>query len=127
MKLAKVLGVVGLAIILVGNISAMAQTAPNFENGFKPWGSYDGSRLDTVNLMNGNVMLHAPLIPSIPQRGALGLSNTLYASSKDWQVVCVPNQGCSWDKGGGGVLIQRSPDLSVHRTITKSVFSYGIS
>src|ERR1700686_1126053 len=102
MKLSK-LSLVVLAIILAGSISVVAQTAPNFENGFKPWGSYDGSHLDTVNLMNGNVMLHAPVVPNIPQRGALGLSNTLYASSKDWQVVCVPNSGgqrCDWEKGG---------------------------
>ncbi len=71
MKLNTLVWVV-VAIILVGSLSAVAQTQPNFENGFKPWGSYDGSHLDSVNLMNGNVMLHAPLVPSIPQRARSG-------------------------------------------------------
>lgn len=79
------------AIICVLSHLLLAQTAPNFENGWKPYGSYDGSHLDTVNLMNGNLMLHAPLLPGIPQRGSLGLDYTIYISSKDWQVVCIPN------------------------------------
>ncbi len=53
--------VVVVAIILGSFTWLHAQTAPNFENGWKPYGSYDGSRLDTVNLMNGNLMLHAAL------------------------------------------------------------------
>ena len=112
-----------LAIILGGSGFLFGQTAPNLENGFKPYGSYDGSHLDTVNLMNGNLMLHAPLLPDLPQRGALGVSETLYSSSKDWQAVCVPDphspagEKCSWQKGGAGTYFQRSPGLRVHRTL----------
>jgi hypothetical protein len=51
-----------LACLLV--VAASGQTQPNLENGFKPYGSYDGGSLDTVNIMNGNLMLHAPLLPS---------------------------------------------------------------
>src|SRR5258708_17064343 len=40
-------------------------------------------------------------------------------------MVCLPNTGCDWDKGGSGVTIPRSPDLSVHRLISKSVFANG--
>jgi hypothetical protein len=62
--------------------SLEAQVAPNLENGFKNYGSYDGSRLDTVNLMNGNLMLHAPLLPGIPQRGAASLQETLFIAPR---------------------------------------------
>jgi RHS repeat-associated protein len=108
-------------------VSAMlcAQTAPNVENGWKPYGSYDGSHLDTLNLMNGNLMLHLPLLPGIPQRGSLALDHTVYLSSKDWQVACMQEdtstgEGCWWMKGGSGIGIVRPFDLAIHRTVTKT-------
>jgi len=54
-----------------GTAPVWAQIQPHFENGFKPYGSYDGTHLDSINLMNGNLMLHAPLLPDYPQRGKL--------------------------------------------------------
>src|SRR5438046_172768 len=56
-----------LACVLVA--AASGQTAIDTGNGFKPYGSFDGSNLDSVNLQNGNFLLHAPLLPSYPQRG----------------------------------------------------------
>ena len=101
-----------------------AQTAPNYENGWKPYGSYDGGHLDTVNLMNGNLMLHAPLLPDLPQRGASSVGETLYITSKDWQVVCTPISSspglmCKWERGGTGVNILVAPAIAVHRTLDK--------
>src|ERR1051325_8001988 len=80
-----------------------AQKAPDLENGFKNYGSYDGSHLDTVNLMNGNLMLHAPLLPNYPQRGSLSLQPMLTFNSKTWQVICASTQDnngttCGWFK-----------------------------
>ncbi|HEY3767969.1 MAG TPA: hypothetical protein VGN44_04780 [Candidatus Angelobacter sp.] len=120
-----------LAIICVFSGFIRAQSAPNFENGWKPYGSYDGSHLDTVNLMNGNLMLHAPLLPGIPQRGSLALDYTAYLSSKDWQVACMPEdttsgEGCWWTKGGSGISIVRPFDLAIHRTVTKTGSGTGI-
>jgi RHS repeat-associated protein len=113
MKLARLALV--LAIMFGGNSFLQAQTAPNFENGWKPYGSYDGTHLDTVNLMNGNVMFHGPLMPDTPQRGSLKVSSFLYSTSQDWQVQC--NPGCKWVKGGAGVFVEVSPFLKVRRTI----------
>src|SRR5215831_14914097 len=88
MKVARLMLVVA---IIFGSFGWLcAQTQPNLENGWKPYGSYDGSHLDTVNLMNGNLLVHSPLLPEIPERGTIQLTNTLYATSKDWQTVCTP-------------------------------------
>jgi hypothetical protein len=115
MKLAKLVTL--FAIIFGVNNLLHAQTAPSLENGWKPYGSYDGSHLDTVNLMNGSLMLHAPLIPGAPQRGSLQTSINLYVSSNDWQRSCQPPAGCKWVKGGSGVNVVISPSLRVHRTV----------
>ncbi|HEV3316973.1 MAG TPA: hypothetical protein VG488_08400, partial [Candidatus Angelobacter sp.] len=104
---------------------AFAQTNPNLESGFKRYGSHDGSNLDTVTLTNGNWMLHAVLLPEILQRGALATDYALYASSKNWQVGCIPSQAptgrtCFWQPGGTGIGLQRGNALTVHRTVTLS-------
>ena len=123
MKLGRLLAI--FAIAIPSSISLKAQIAPSLENGWKPFGSYDGTHLDTVNLMNGNLMLHAPVIPDAPQRGALKISYSLYGTSKDWQVSCFPNSTthlmqCGWVKGGGSVdLRMSSATLTVHRTLNK--------
>jgi RHS repeat-associated protein len=110
-----------VALIAVAIIPAFAQKAPDLENGFKNYGSYDGSHLDTVNLMNGNLTLHAPLLPSYPQRGKFSLQDILAFNSKTWEVVCrdLPFNGgttCGWFYGGTGVSLQRSIDLAIQRT-----------
>src|SRR6476660_7513318 len=89
-----------LAIILAAGISTFGQTQPNLENGYKAYGSYDGSNIDTINTMNGNLMLHLPMPFTYPQRGGrLNLLNQLTISSKNWSVQCDP--GCHWIIGGG--------------------------
>src|SRR5258708_24126839 len=71
------------AIILAGSVCALAQMPPNLENGFKHWGSDDGGSLDTVNNLNGNQMLHAPLLPDYPQPGGkMAMNATLYQTSQ---------------------------------------------
>src|SRR5256885_658771 len=116
MKTARLAVVV--ALVVMGSASLTAQTAPDLENGFKNFGSYDGSHLDTVNLMNGNLMLHAPLLPGYPQRGKFSLHDILSFSAKTWQVVCIDKAfdtgtvtECGWYPGANGVALQRSVDL----------------
>src|SRR5258708_3135243 len=81
-----------LAIFLAGSLSVVAQQPPNLENGFKHWGTYDGGSLDTVNNLNGNQMLHAPLLPNYAQRGGLSVQDFLYMTSKGWQITCKVDQ-----------------------------------
>src|SRR5205085_4787469 len=105
------------------SLATFAQTQPNLENGFKPYGSHDGSNLDTVTLTNGNWMLHVPLFPDIGQRGNHAAHYFLSANAKNWKVTCIPNtqaatgQDCYWIAGGTGVALDHSNDLTVHRTL----------
>ena len=114
-----------LVVVLAGAVYAVAQTQPNTENGFKRYGSYDGSNLDTVNTMNGNLLLHAPLLPDYPQRGKITPHYNLYVTSKNWQVKCRPDSSapggnvCWWQGGGTGVTLQTSVGVIVHRTLDK--------
>jgi RHS repeat-associated protein len=119
-------GLFCLALFLsAGSVGAFAQSQPNTENGTKPYGSYDGGSLDTVNTMNGNLLLHAPLLPDYPQRGKITPHYNLYVTSKGWQVMCKPasnrsGQVCWWQGGATGVSLQTSVGLTVHRTLNKS-------
>ena len=96
---------------------------PNLENGFKSWGSYDGSSVDTVSNLNGNQLLHAPLLANYPQRGGkLTMQSFLYQTSKSWQVFCSLNLigdevTCQWALGRSGVNLRQSEGLTIQRTL----------
>ena len=75
-----------LTIIFVTGGLLLGQSAPNVENGFKAFGSYQSGDLDTVNLQTGNLMFHVPVL-SYPQRGGkISVNFLLQGSSKNWQV-----------------------------------------
>src|SRR5260370_33837981 len=59
-----------VAVILAGSAAMMGQTAPQFDQGLKPYGSYHGCGLDSVVVANGNLPVHIPLT-SCPQRACL--------------------------------------------------------
>jgi YD repeat-containing protein len=133
-----------LAIMFAASMSVFGQTQPNLENGYKAYGSYDGSNIDTINTMNGNLMLHLPMPFSYPQRGGkMNLLNLLTISSKNWWVQCsLPQTGaptsCYWTLGRGGIAaliaeagsgvgFDHTLDLSVHRETTTTSDSWGVS
>jgi RHS repeat-associated protein len=128
MKLAKLLCV--SAFVCAFSNLILGQSAPNLENGFKNYGSYDGSHLDTVNVMNGNVMLHIPVLPALAQRGEFSPQYSLYVTSKSWQVHCKPDtssstgQVCWWDSNNPGVMVISAEGLLARRTLVQS-FSGG--
>ncbi len=101
-----------------------AQT-PNLEQGFKPYGSYHGGDIDSVNLSNGNVTMHAPLV-SYPQRGGkLGLSFSLVYNNKGWYVysytdhtVNPPVIRYKWKWGGTGVEPVWNEEVDWQKTST---------
>src|SRR5581483_5408360 len=122
--------VIGVLAILASTVSVFGQTQPNLDNGYKPYGSYDGSNIDTINLQNGNLMLHIPLPFSYPQRGGrLTSTNVLSVSSKAWNVQTDVGSSHFWSPGGFGPMVNigqigtgvgfaNTMDLAVHRTLT---------
>ena len=130
-----------LLCILMSATSAIAQTQPNLENGYTAYGSYDGSNIDTVNLQNGNLMLHIPMPFSYPQRGGrLTSTNVLSLSSKAWSIQTdIGSSGqvsYHWTLGGfsrevnigkigTGIGFANTMDLAVHRTVTNEIDSFG--
>ncbi|PYP91962.1 MAG: hypothetical protein DMG65_05850, partial [Candidatus Angelobacter sp. Gp1-AA117] len=101
---------------------AAAQTQPGLDNGFKPYGSYDGSNLDSISLMDGNFLLHAPVETDVPQRGNLSYQLLMYLSSQNWSGACDTANGqsgnCYWSYGGTGVTFEFSGQISLHRYLT---------
>jgi YD repeat-containing protein len=86
-SLSKILCVFAIAAI---SSASWAQDVTDVEA--KPYGSYTGSAIDTVDLVSGNLMLHIPLV-SYPQKGTLPplsfsveLNNAPYAytAGADW-------------------------------------------
>src|SRR5712692_5406677 len=106
-------------------LPTMAQEA-NLEMGYKPYGTYHGSDIETVSVTNGNLSVRIPLV-SYPQRGDLQLNFGLAWDNLGFsaEVVCDPfGNNCKnlWDQcgspvGGGciGVFSYDDHDLRVSR------------
>jgi RHS repeat-associated protein len=78
--------VLTLTLAMVGAPSLRAQSDPNLEQGIKPYGSYDSSAIDSVNLTNGALMAHIPLV-SFPQRGdKLSMGFFIRYNNKGWAI-----------------------------------------
>src|SRR5258708_4159206 len=87
-----------IAMLLGLKTLTFGQTEPNLENGFKPYGTYSGSNIDSVNLMNGNLMLHIPMPFDLPQRGRVQPAYFLGVTSKLWMKTCAGST-CWWYPG----------------------------
>ncbi len=119
--------------VLLCQLAGWAQSSPNLENGFKNFGSYDSSHLDTVNLMNGNLMLHVPVLPAYPQRGNFSPQYSLYVSSKGWQVHSKPQPAGGgsnlpvfwWQSNAPGVMVISNTGVLVHRSLLKTFVGNG--
>ena len=117
MKSLKLLVVV--ALFIAANISAFSQNDdPAMEIGFKPYGSYHGGDLDSINLSNGFLNLHIPVV-NYPQRGDISYTvELLYNNTKGWSVFsnCSNQNTCNpvWQwKGSGVTLSTQSQDFFV--------------
>jgi YD repeat-containing protein len=75
-----------LAVIVVNSIAfGQTLTSPNLETGFKPYGSYDSVPFESINLMNGNPMLHISYPQDYVQRGGKVVNNEfLMMQGKSW-------------------------------------------
>ena len=85
--------VTAMTLLILGSLSAMpafAQEPVSLEQGTKPFGSYYGTDIESVNMENGRLVLHIPLY-SLPQRGNLHLSFSLVYEDPGFQESEVPN------------------------------------
>jgi RHS repeat-associated protein len=78
--------------LIVGS-AAKAQSNPLESQGVTPWGSYQHGDVDSVNLMNGGVVIHIPLY-SLPQRGRLSLSFSIGGNMNSFHVSNACKSGC---------------------------------
>ncbi len=83
------------AILLLCGVVCSAQTNPNLEQGFKPYGTYDDSSFDSVSMTNHNLVMHIPLF-DFPQRGALNAHLRLLYNGKAYvvKVNCTNSNNC---------------------------------
>jgi hypothetical protein len=100
--------IIGIVLFIAANVSYGQMTDdPTMDVGFKPYGSYHGGDLDSINLSNGFLNIHIP-VGSFPQRGAIGYTpQIIYNNHKGWSVLpdCTNQNTCSplWQWKGSGV------------------------
>jgi len=90
---------------------AFAQINPNLETGLMPYGSYDSSNFDSIDLATFDVTLHIPVL-ALPQRGSLRVVYGIVFNDKGWWVkqTCHGIYGCTyqweppsiWQPGAAG-------------------------
>ena len=93
--------------VLFANV-ASAQTNPNLETGLKPYGAFDSTTFDSINISNGNLTLDIPIF-DYPQRGGVTVRVRLAYNNKGWRVIpdCWSNGTCTpiWIWNGNGVQL----------------------
>ncbi len=110
------------------SLQALAQTT---EQGLKPFGSYDTNDLDSINLVNGGLLLRAPLV-SYPQRGdRLNLSFFIRYNSGGWRVVYTTTATGTtgkWTWFGTGAEVVRDQIIRVNcHSVTITFFGGGVN
>ncbi|MFZ3215140.1 MAG: hypothetical protein WA192_03685 [Candidatus Acidiferrales bacterium] len=107
------------AVLVLFPVSfAAAQNNIITEQGLKPYGSYHGGDIDVVNLSNGKIDFHAPVV-SYPQRGGklpMGFVLRYDNPTPEVDQLChPPGNQCtySWEWVGNGVQVVPSPNLGM--------------
>ena len=83
---------IGAALLLLGSALA-AQPVPSLERGVKPDKLYQFGDLDSVNVMNGNLLVRLPIGSSYPVGGGLSYGLSLIYNSKAWDFQEASFQG----------------------------------
>jgi YD repeat-containing protein len=109
--------IIGIVLFIAASVSYGQTTDdPTMDVGFKPYGSYHGGDLDSINLSNGFLNIHIP-VASYSQRGAISYTpQILYNNYKGWSVLpnCSNENTCAplWQwKGSGVTLNTQSEDV----------------
>jgi YD repeat-containing protein len=80
-----------LLLIMLLSAVGFSQVDPSIEQGIHAFGTYDISKIDSVNVQNGGLAVNIPLF-SYPQRGKFSASVGLLSSSKQWTVKVTCDQ-----------------------------------
>ena len=104
-----------LLVLAIGVLPLRSQQDPTIDSGFTPYGAFQRSDIDSVNIKNGNLIVHIP-IASYPQRGGtLKLSYSARYNSTVWAVQTLTNpitgkatQHWAFKSGGIGVVQDQS-------------------
>lgn len=96
-------------LMLLCPLSLLSQVDQDIEIGFKPYGSYHGGDLDSINLTNNYPNIHIPLI-DFPERGDISYAAIIRYNNQGWSVFpnCNSQSGvCSpvWQFKGAGVSL----------------------
>jgi hypothetical protein len=77
-----------VACLTLITIPTLGQSNPDPVNaqGFVPWGSFQHTDIDSLNMLNGSMTLHIPLF-SLPQRGGLSLSFSIQGNTTVWNTI----------------------------------------
>lgn len=113
----KICGFFLILFLLALPVTTPAQTtpaSPDEEQGLKPFGTFDGSDIDSVSMTNGGVTIDAPVF-SYPQRGdSIKLDFRIIYGDHNWQLsfcsTCKNGLGANvaaW-AGGQGVYVNES-------------------
>src|SRR5579884_1518180 len=130
MKLRKIVFL--LPLVFLAGSSMFSQTQPNLETGYKPYGSHDATGIDSINLSNGDLMVHIALPFNYPQRGdRISLPIYLQSNSKGWHANSYSypcNGSCTglgWGTPPGGIQLITSPIMSINRVWQSDVAYTG--
>ena len=92
-------------LVLVAVTYLSGQEQPSLDNGYKPYGSFDSTSIDSVSNLSGNLVLDVPAPFQYAQRGSLNPRYSFYLTSKNWMVQCIPDGqsptglDCQWAPG----------------------------
>ena len=139
MKSRSLLHAFGLFAALVCAVPAFCQKGPVDELGFNPEKLYDFTKVDSVNLFNGNLVLTLPLGPSYHVGPTLSYQFTAVFNGKMWDFEthdcqrperctdALPNRrsnaGVGWRVSFGRLLPPTDPTL-VHSTDERDRWIY---
>lgn len=92
-----------------------AQQTADVQQGLPPYSTFQGNDIDSVNLLNGKLSLHVPLI-SYPERGGklhVGFFLSYQNTSVSKHTTCAGYpQTCTITWGGGGTGVQITADFA---------------
>src|SRR5258707_8085652 len=122
---------IGLFVILALPTAAQTNINSDLAQGFYSFNAYDVDGIASVNLNNGNLILHIPVI-SYPQRGQLpDLSFSVVYNGANWQLVSTSDgfggKSFGWSWVGQGPFFMEDPFFNLFGESIAGKFDASVS